>query len=185
MRRVLLFVVAVMVWPAAPAVAQSAGDPLVCAAIEADVDRLACYDAVFRQPSDLPPGTAVAIESKQLIPARPTGRGRATMTVDCTTGVLDVRFSFAGQLLTETGDEAPISFQVQQAGAFIRNLPVSDDNQSISFATTAQAEAFLESIEGGGSLMVRITPPRQRSIQAEFDLRPHADAIAAARQACR
>jgi hypothetical protein len=106
------------------------------------------------------------------------------MTISCTGHVLGVSFSFAGQLLSETGDEAAISFQVQQTGSFVRSLPVSDDNTSIGFASARDADAFLETLEGGDSLVVRITPVRQRSVQVEFPLDPYEAPIAALRQAC-
>jgi type VI secretion system protein VasI len=161
-----------------------ARDPRACAAVADNAQRLACYDAIFRVAS---PPTALApivIASTQPIPARPTGRAPAAMTISCADEVLGVSFSFAGQLLSETGDEAAISFQVQQTGSFVRSLPVSDDNTTIGFASASDADAFLETLEGGDSLVVRITPVRQRSVQVEFPLDPYEAAIASMRAAC-
>jgi hypothetical protein len=178
-----LFVIVMIVMSALPAAAQPAADPAGCAAIAGDAERLACYDAIFRVPA-VPPADAVIIESNQPIPARPTGRAPATMTIACTEQGVSVGFAFAGQLLSETSDDAALSFQVQQTGNVVRNLPVSADNTTIGFPAGAQSEAFLEMIEGGRNLQVRITPVRQRSLQVAFALQTHEAAIAALRDTC-
>lgn len=174
---------ALMVLPA-PVAAQIAGSPAVCAVVADDAERLACYDAIFRGPAGAGAGTQVVIESTQLIPARPTGRKPATMTIACSGGVLGVSFAFAGQLLSETGDDAAISFQVQQTGNVVRNLPVSPDNTSIGFPGSRDSDAFLETLEAGDNVVVRITPVRQRSVQVQFRLAERQADIAAVRAAC-
>jgi type VI secretion system protein VasI len=184
-RSLILLAFLPLMLAASPASAQPAADPAACAAIGDDAERLACYDAIFRNGPGVDPATTVVIESNFPIPARPTGRGPATMEVSCTAGTLGVRFTFAGQLLSETGDDAGISFQVQQTGNVVRNLPVADDNKSVIFPSETQADTFLESIEGGDSLIVRITPPRQRSLQVEFDLKTHTEDIGRIRELCR
>jgi len=178
-----LFALAILVMPALPAFAQTVGDPLACSAIASGAERLACYDAIFRGPAGPPPG-ALVIESNQPIPARPTGRAPATMTIACTEEGITVDFAFAGQFLSETSDDAALSFQVQQSGNVVRNLPVSEDNMSIGFPAGMQSDSFLELIEGGRNLQVRITPVRQRSVQVIFDLLAHEAEIAAVREAC-
>jgi hypothetical protein len=182
------FILALLIVPAvlaAPLPVHAQANPAACAAIAADSERLACYDAVFRAPAGdpaaLPP---VVLSSTQPIPARPTGRKPATMTVACTAGELGVSFAFAGQLLSETSDDAAISFQVRQAGSRARSLPVSADNQSIAFPSSRDADAFLETLEGSDNLIVRITPVRQRSVQVQFNLRASEGEIQALREAC-
>lgn len=164
--------------------AQTPGDPAACAALADDLERLACYDALFRPLPEAGSDTALVIESKQSIPARPAGRKPATIEVSCEAGGVAVRFGFAGQLLSEVGEEAAITF-LQQTGNLVRNLPVSADNTTIGFPPGAQSDAFLASLEGSGSILVRITPPRQRTVQVEFDLAPHMEAIARIRELCR
>jgi hypothetical protein len=168
--------------PPAPAVAQQQTGAS-CAAVADDAERLACYDSVFRRP-DAPADNTLTIDSNQPIPARPTGRKPATMTIACTDAGLRVSFSFAGQLLSETGNEAAISFQVQQMGSSVRSLPVSPDNTSIGFTSTRDSDTFLEMLEGGDNVIVRITPVRQRSVQVEFSVRGREDEIGAIREAC-
>lgn len=166
-----------------PVVGQSTAT--ACAAISADPERLACYDAIFRAPAGDPTALpAVVVELTQPIPARPTGRRAAAMTVSCGPSGIRVAFTFAGQLLSETSDEAAISFQVQQGGSQVRSLPVSPDNTTISFGTPRDADAFLETLEAGNNLVVRITPIRQRSIQVQFNLRDREAEILALREAC-
>jgi hypothetical protein len=153
----LLLSLAVIGLLAVPASGQDAGTGEACAAIGGDAERL----------------------------ARPTGRVPAGMVIACAGGTLSVTFDFARQLLSATNDDAPITFQVDQGGNTVRNLPVSADNTSIGYSTTRESQAFLEGLEGGTSLKVRITPVRQRSLTVDFRLREHEAEIAALREACR
>lgn len=180
----ILLVLALVMMAGVPVSAQSPTDPSACVAISGDAERLACYDAIFRPSAGEVTG-ALVIESNQPIPARPTGRGPATMTIACTGEGLAVSFAFAGQLLSETGDDAALSYQLQQTGNVVRNLPVSADNMSIGFPPGAATETFLESIEGGRNIQVRVTPIRQRSLQVVFNLATHAVEIDALRETCR
>ena len=179
-----LFIFAIILASAvAPSSAQDVADPAACAMIAGGAERLACYDAIF-PPLAGASADAVVLQSRQPIPARPTGRMPATMTVRCGEGGVEVSFVFANQLLSETSDDAAISFQVDQTGNRVRNLPVSADNVVIGFPAGRDSLDFLESIEGGRSLQVRITPVRQRSVQVLFELRASEAAIAALRESC-
>ena len=166
----------------APAIAQVDGQS--CAAIAGDTERLACYDAIFRVVDDGLGVAAVRIESEQQIPARPNGRAPAEMVIACIEGELDIRFRFADQLLSSTSDNAPLTLQVDSDGNTVRNLPVDADNTSVGFATSGQAAAFLDTIEGARNLKVRITPVRQRSLTVDFRVDEHLEAIASARAGC-
>jgi type VI secretion system protein VasI len=172
---------------ALPAHAQDTGE--TCAAIAADAERLACYDAIFRAPIDgpvieTPAASEVLITSEQLIPARPVGRAPAEMVIACVEGQIGVRFAFANQLLSSTSDNVGVTLQVDLGGNIVRNLPVDDENLSASFATAADANVFLETLEGARSLRVRITPVRQRSLTVDFRLADFRDEIGAVRAAC-
>ncbi len=183
--RTLFKVIAAVLFAAlvsAPAFAQETGAS--CAPIGDDAERLACYDRLFRS-GDLPlGGAAVTIESERLIPALPTGRKPAEMIVSCDSGILTVQFRFAGQLVSATGDIAPITFQVDQNATAVRTLSTSSDNTAAGFWTTRESLAFLNSLAGGTNLKVRMTPVRQRSMTVDFRLAEQREAIEAARNAC-
>lgn len=168
---------------AAPAHAQETGAS--CAPIANDMERLACYDGLFRTDGPSPGGGAVTIESERLIPALPTGRKPAEMAVSCDAGVLTVQFRFAGQLISATGDIAPVTFQVDQNATAVRTLNASPDNIAVGFWTTEESSIFLNSLAGGTSLKVRMTPVRQRSLTVDFRLAEHRDTIAALMDSCR
>lgn len=172
----------VMALPALPVAAQAPGE--ACAAIADDAERLACYDAIFRSAGNVP-SDDLTIESERLIPARPTGRQPATMTIACETDGLRVSFAFAGQLVSNTGDIAPVTFQVDQNATIVRTLRASADNQSLSFAAGSESTAFLDSLAGGTNLRVRVTPVRQRSLAVDFRLPERAAEIGALRESCR
>jgi hypothetical protein len=168
---------------APPAHAQEAGAS--CAPIADDVERLACYDGLFRTgESQQQEAASVRIESERLIPANPTGRKPAEMVVSCDAEGLSVQFHFAGQLVSITGDIAPVTFQVDQNATAVRTLTASPDNTAVGFWTTDDSVAFLNSLAGGTNLKVRMTPVRQRSLTVDFRLVEHSDAIAAVRDTC-
>src|SRR5690606_2187971 len=158
--------------------------PQQCAAIAEDAARLACYDSIYRVTGSAGDITPVVIESERMIPARPTGREPATMTVACEAGSLTVSFAFANQLVSNTGDIAPVTLQVDQNATAVRTLRADADNTALSFGTAPETRAFLDSLQGGRNLKVRMTPVRQRSVTVDFRLPEHADAIAALRAAC-
>ena len=166
--------------PVVPAVAQSS--PELCAAMAEDIERLACYDAIFR--ADTAPAEAVVIKSERQIPARPTGRGSATMTVACDAAEVVVSFAFAGHFVSNTGDIAPVTLQVDQNATSVRTLAADANNTALSFAPGAESETFLAGLEGGTNLRVRMTPVRQRSLTVDFRLPAHAEAIGALRAGC-
>jgi hypothetical protein len=166
----------------APAFAQSA--PEQCAAVADDGERLACYDALFRG-TDAPGQEAIVVQSERMIPALPSGRGFATMTVVCAAGAVDVSFAFAGQLVSNTGDIAPLTLQVDQNATSVRTLATNDANTALRFSTPRETNAFLDSLAGGTNLKVRVTPVRQRSLTVDFRLPAVVDEIAALRSTCR
>jgi hypothetical protein len=168
---------------AAPGAIMAQSTPQACAAIAADPERLACYDAIFRDAAVLP-ADAVVIESARPIPARPTGREPATMTIACEPSGVVVSFAFAGQLVSNTSDIAPVTLQVDQGGTSVRTLAADDSNTSLRFAPGRESEAFLDSLAGGTNLRVRMTPVRQRSVTVVFRLPEYFDDIAALRAGC-
>jgi hypothetical protein len=170
--------------------AQAQETPQACAAIADDGERLACYDALFRNgeadtvPVDADALEAVVLSSERLIPARPTGREPATMSVACTDGAMVVSFAFAGHLVSNTGDIAPVTLQVDQNATAVRTLRANADNTALSFGAGRESEAFLDSLTGGTNVKVRMTPVRQRSLTVDFRLPESAAAIDALRQSC-
>ena len=165
-----------------PAAAQQTGE--TCAAIDADAERLACYDAVFRIADDGLIASEVLIQSEQLIPGRPVGRAPAEMAIACFDGGLEVRFSFANQLLSSTADNVGLTLQADLGGNIVRNLPVDADNTTAAFASARDATVFLGTLEGARSLRVRVTPVRQRSLTVDFRLSDLAGEIEAVRASC-
>lgn len=174
---------------AMPVSAIAQQDGASCAAIAANTERLACYDAIFRgtadEPVNLPGASEVRILSEQQIPARPTGRAPAEMIVACVNGGASVRFAFANQLLSSTNDNASVTLQVDLGSNIVRNLPVDAANTSLGFATANDASTFLETLEGARSVRVRITPVRQRSLTVDFRLPDFAEQIESLRETCR
>ncbi len=169
----------------APSVAMAQQSAEACAAVPADAERLACYDAIFRAgaPATEADG-ALSILSQQLIPARPTGREPAVLTLACGPNGLSLTLAFANQFLSETSAEAPVTFQRDLGAQQTRNLPTTPDRLRIGFATAAEVAAFLDTLDGVRTLRVRVTPPRQRSLVVDFRLVDEAAQIAALRQGC-
>lgn len=148
-----------------PAAAQSGAQ---CAAIAEDAERLACYDGLFRVSGDAAESLSVTLESEQLIPARPTGRAPATITVSCEANILQVAFGFAGNTMSALGRDTGITLQNDLARARSSTLPVNADNTAVLIDNTRDARAFLESLVGATNLTVRVTPASTRSLSVRF-----------------
>jgi len=171
----LLFVSAM-----APVFAQA---PQACAAIDNDGERLACYDAVFRG-GDPSADMSVVFTSEQMIPARPSGRDHATITVSCTAGTLNIAFGFAGNTLSALGNDAGITLQFDLQAARSRTLPVNAENTALVINNTADASAFLDMLQGATNLTVRVTPVNSRSLSVRFRLDVIRAEVAPVRDAC-
>lgn len=164
-----------------PAAAQSGAE---CAAIGGDTERLACYDGVFRTEGNLPDAMSVTLESEQLIPARPSGRAPATITVACQADVLQVAFRFAGNTMSSLGRDIGMTVQVDLARSRSSTLPVNEDNTAVLIDNTADARAFLEGLNGATNLTVRVTPASTRSLSVRFRVDAFAQDVGAVMAAC-
>ncbi|MFC3705364.1 hypothetical protein ACFOOL_11420 [Devosia honganensis] len=161
-------VLAILVLPvflgfAGPAAAQSAAQ---CAAIGDDAERLACYDGLFRDAATSD-AVNVKLESEQLIPARPSGRAPATITLSCEASGLRIAFGFAGNTLSSLGNDVGLTlqFDLQRRS---RTLPVDAENTAVLIDGTADALAFIDSLAGVTNLTVRVTPASTRTLSARF-----------------
>lgn len=166
-----------------PAVmAQSTGSQ--CVSIAADAERLACFDAAFAAAPAAASADSVVFQSEQMIPARPSGRQPATITIACIGGVLSVAFGFAGNTMSALGNDAGITWQFDLQAARSRTLPVNADNTAILLNNTADSLAFIQSVAGATNLTVRVTPVSSRSLSVRYRLDTFADQVAPVRAAC-
>jgi hypothetical protein len=157
-------------------------DAAQCTAIADDLDRLACYDAIFLG-SMAGAGDAVVLESEQLIPARPSGRAPATISVSCEAGTLTIAFAFAGNTMSALGRDAGITLQYDLQAARSRTLPVNADNTAIVLSG-GDAATFLDGLAGATNLTVRVTPVSSRSLSVRFRVDAFAPEVAPVRAAC-
>jgi type VI secretion system protein VasI len=164
--------------PAAPALAQSGAQ---CAPLADDAERLACYDALFRTSAATDAPVGVTLESEQLIPARPSGRAPATITVFCEADILQVAFAFAGNTMSALGRDTGITLQYDLARARSSTLPVNADNTAILIDNTADAMAFLNGLVGATNLTVRAST---RSLSVRFRVDAFAQDVAPVIAAC-
>ena len=155
-----------------------------CVLIETDVERLACYDALFRDPVAAQTGLSVTLQSETLIPARPSGRAPATMTVLCDDEVLSVAFAFAGNTMSALGRDAGLTLQYDLQAARSRTLPVNADNTAIVIDNTRDAAAFLEGLAGATNLTARVTPVNSRSLSVRFRVDAFIAEVVPVRAAC-
>ncbi|MGV8856628.1 MAG: hypothetical protein ACOH2L_18560 [Devosia sp.] len=155
-----------------------------CISIAGDVERLACYDGLFRNPETAQRGLSVTLLSEQLIPARPSGRAPASMVVNCADEVLSVAFSFAGNTMSALGRDAGITMQYDLQASRSRTLPVNADNTAIVLDNTADAADFLDGLAGATNLTVRITPVNSRSLSVRFRVDAFLPEVSQVRAAC-
>lgn len=181
-RLIFLLALPVLLGLGLPAAAQSGAQ---CATIDDDAERLTCYDNLFR--TGTPVGTegpSVVLQSEQLIPARPSGRAPATITVYCEADMLKVAFGFAGNSMSALGRDTGITLQYDLARARSSTLPVNEDNTAILIDNTADARTFLDGLIGATNLTVRVTPASTRSLSVRFRVASFADEVAPVIAAC-
>ena len=177
----LVLALPVLMGLALPASAQSGGQ---CAAIGDDAQRLACYDDIFRPAGQVPQMASVTLESEQLIPARPSGRAPATITVSCEANGLQVAFEFAGNTMSALGRDTGITLQYDLARARSSTLPVNDANTAILIDNSRDAQTFLDGLAGATNLTVRVTPASTRSLSVRFRVDAFAQEVAPVAAAC-
>lgn len=166
---------------AGPVLAQSGAQ---CAAVADDGERLACYDGLFRTGSVPDAANSVTLSSEQLIPARPSGRAPATITVFCEADILKVAFGFAGNTMSALGRDTGITLQYDLARARSSTLPVNADNTAILIDNTAESQAFIDGLAGATNLTVRVTPASTRSLSVRFRVDAFAAEVAPVAAAC-
>lgn len=182
MRKVLtLMAVPLLLGFALPASAQSGAQ---CSAIEADAERLACFENAFSAGSEAEPIASVTLESQQLIPANPSGRAPATITVSCGTEGLQVAFGFAGNTMSILGNDVGLTLQYDLLRARSSTLPVNSDNTAVLIDNTRDAQAFVQGLEGATNLTVRVTPATTRSLNVRFNVSDFDDAVGPVVEAC-
>lgn len=176
-----LFALPMLMLPTVPALAQSGAQ---CAAIGADAERLACYDGLFRDGAADADVVSGSVDSQQLIPARPSGRSPATITITCAAGTMRVAFAYAGNTLSVSGRDAGITMQSDVQGARSRTLPVDASNTAVEIIGNSDVQAFLAGLEGTTNLTTRITPVNSRSLNVRFSASEILEAAEPARAAC-
>lgn len=165
-----------------PVFAQTGGAQ--CAVLEEDTERLACYDGLFRNTEAAAAGAAVTLESEQLIPARPSGRAPATITVSCEASGLQVAFGFAGNTMSIQGNDTGLTLQYDLQRARSSTLPVNAANTAILLNNNNDAVAFLNALEGATNLTVRVTPASTRSLNVRFNVADFDQVVAPVVEAC-
>ena len=109
----------------------------------------------------------------------------ACFAVACVAGQPQVSFGFAGQLVSAPGDIAPVTLQVDQGQTPVRTMQSSEGNTRLAFGSPREVTSFLDSLSGGTTLKVRMTPVGQRSLTVNFRLTGALDEIIALRESCR
>ena len=141
------------------------------------------HDAAFAAGPEAEP-LSVVLQSEQLIPARPSGRQPATITVSCAAEVLNVAFAFAGNTMSALGNDAGITLQNDLQAARSRTLPVNADNTAVLLNNSRDSLAFLQGLEGVTNLTVRVTPVNSRSLSVRYRVDSFVGEIAPVVEAC-
>lgn len=154
-----------------------------CAAIDDDGARLVCYDEVFRAAAAPADASAIIFESEQLIPARPSGRAPATITVSCQPNGLQIAFGFAGNTLSSLGNDVGMTLQYDLTRRS-STLPVNADNTAVLIDNSRDALAFIDNLAGVTNLTVRVTPASARTLSVRFRVDAFAQNVAPVVAAC-
>ncbi len=177
-----------------------------CAAIENDLDRLACYDQVSgRTPktelSTVPTGDWVVRKDKSdfedttdvfvsVLSNEPAQCGRfgtpqkATLMIRCMENTTSIFMVADCHLASGHGGYGIIDYRIDDQPAGDRNFDASTDNRALGLWNGGKSIPFIKNMIGSDRLLMRFTPYSESKTTVEFRTTGLEEAIAPLREAC-
>ena len=192
-----MILVAVSTLPAREAPAEVLAD---CAAIEAAVERLACYDRLAREaagerddlavwsleakPSRLNPDLTDLVLWNRSVNETPGASGtmvRPVLALECRQGDVAVWFDF-GRFVG--GGAARINYRIGSGAVLAGDVTVAPDHRRFGVWERERAIGFVKALYGQPQLRLRVAPPTGDALIAAFDLAGIEDAVAPLQEGC-
>ena len=183
----------------------AAQDVAACARIEADLDRLACYDRAsgrtpttteapasgkwsvrerkseFRDTADI----FVSVDSEDVLPCGFGRRETASLMLRCMENTTALYVSTSCHLASGFGGYGRVEYRVDDRASKTRNFDDSTDNRALGLWNGNRAIPVIRDLLGGKTLLVRFTPFNENPVTARFPIAGIEEAIKPLRQACK
>jgi len=189
------------IWLALPAAAQ---DLASCAAIETDLDRLACYDRLAgREPvveqaagpgpwsvriekSEFKDTTDVylSVETAEALSCGMFDRSPARLLLRCQENTTAALLITSCHVASGFGGYGRVEYRVDDQPSRTLNFEESTDNRALGLWSGGSAIPFIRQLSGGSQLLMRFTPFNESPVTARFDIRGLDQALAPLRAAC-
>lgn len=177
-----------------------------CAALETDLDRLACYDRVAGR-------TAVSVSEEaagawsvqikksdfedttdvylQLASEEAVGCGQfrapetATLVIRCMENTTSIFFATSCHLTSGHGGYGDVDVRLDEEKSFTIAMDESTNNRSLGHWSGGKAIPFIKKMVGKKRMIIRFTPYNESATTAAFNLIGLDDAITPLRESCK
>lgn len=176
-----------------------------CAGIDADLDRLACYDRasgrtpvvtqartegswrVRSEKSEFKDTTDwfLSLESDEPLRCNMFGQHeRATLIIRCMENTTSAYITTACHLTSGHGGYGNVEYRVDDAPTRTEAFDASTDNKALGLWSGGAAIPFVKRLMDGDELLTRFTPFGESPVSARFDIAGLQSALAPLREAC-
>jgi len=202
MMRLIFLSTVFIVFSLSSATAQSTGEG--CAKIQADNQRLECYDLIFKQERVGGPTQGVGawrvtedvsliddsrtvflrLTSEDSHPGRFGGREKSYLAIACRENTTSLWMTFADNFMSSNAGSGSVTYRIDDEEARSQGFRESNDNSALGLWNGSTAIPFVKRLIGNERLVVRATPFSESSVTATYDIRGLENAIVPLRQAC-
>jgi len=164
-----------------------------CLALEADSERLACYDEAARASGwelQREPGRNgkenvwLTVYSSQPIPLRLGGKGVAALTLRCLDGTPSAYLSFSDHVFISEQRLGNITYILDELAPKTIPMWESTGNDLLGLWDANRSLQFIRALFGQRNVNVQVTPVGEQPLSADFNISGLETAIAPLRTAC-
>lgn len=186
---------------------QAQSQEMDCKTMEADLDRLACYDKQSgRTPVTVTQrveptewvtetkvskltdekGVYLSVSSKEPVLCRWNNRNKATLVVRCHENKTSVYLTTECHMVSsEYNDYGDVTYRIDENPSKSIAMDESTDNRALGLWSGGQAIPFIKQMLGGQTMVTRFTPYNDSPVTAEFNISGLDKAIIALREQCK
>ena len=175
-----------------------------CAAIQNDLDRLACYDkalgltpevstepskgnwTVRQEKSEFKDTTDVflSVSSEETVRCGYSGDQKITLFARCVENTTALIIATHCHVASGFQGYGSVEYRIDDKPTQKRGFNESTNNRSLGLWSGGQSIPVIKSLFGADSLLVRFTPFNENPVTAKFDVRGIEDAISPLRKSC-
>lgn len=173
----------------------------VCAKVEDNDRRLACYDAEYRpstrseiesswnvsesvSPIDDSKEIVLRTESTEAVRSRFGRADKIRLYIRCSENTTAMFINFSGHHMSDHGSYGEVTMRVDSKPAFTVEMAESTDHKALGVWRGSASISYIKLLFGGQMLTVRATPYSESPITAQFPISGLESAIQPLRETC-